>query len=123
MSVIKDTTPYLTGNKHEPVVYAILNGGCVKIGTTTNLKQRLSGLSLRANHVFGLIEGGGFVERELHERFTAQRHDNTEWFNVTPEILRVFLVDEKVVIMKTEDGHPWDHDYGNCLHDPEAREK
>lgn len=78
----------LTGGTHEPVVYFIANGGRVKIGYTTNLRSRLSSLTLRADNVLLTLVGGPDLERALHARFTGHRQGNSEWFDLAPEVFR-----------------------------------
>lgn len=78
----------LNGEHHEPVVYFIANGGKVKIGYTTNLKNRLSSLALRADSVLVALDGGPDLERALHGHFAARRSGNTEWFELAPDIFR-----------------------------------
>jgi hypothetical protein len=73
-------TKLLAANSHDPVVYFIRNGDRVKIGTTRNLRGRVTTLSLRPENVLLTIYGGADVERELHARFRDLRVGNTEWF-------------------------------------------
>ena len=67
-------------NVHESVVYFIRNGSRVKIGWTTNLRTRLSSLSLPPSAVATLIPGGPAEEKMLHKRFCRTRVKGTEWF-------------------------------------------
>ncbi|MFF7476658.1 GIY-YIG nuclease family protein [Streptomyces sp. NPDC008092] len=76
----------LLRGEHEGVVYFISNGGRVKIGHTTNLKSRVSALSLRTDSVLLALPGGPDLERALHARFAAHRHGDTEWFDFASEI-------------------------------------
>lgn len=71
---------------HEPVVYFVRNGSRVKIGWTTNLKGRLSSLSLPASAVATLILGGPEEESFLHGKFARTRLARTEWFDSCEEI-------------------------------------
>lgn len=73
---------------HEEVVYFIANGGRVKIGYSTNLRSRLSALSLRKNNVLAALAGGTELEQVLHAHFAEHRQGNTEWFELAPEIVR-----------------------------------
>jgi hypothetical protein len=66
--------------KHRPVVYFVQNGDRVKIGTTTNLRSRISALSLRPTDIVLLVNGGRPFEQALHKRFATLRVGNTEWF-------------------------------------------
>lgn len=75
---------------HEPVVYFIRNGSRVKIGWTTNLRQRLSTLSLPASAVALLVLGGPAEESALHKRFGDARIGRTEWFEAS-EAIEAFI--------------------------------
>jgi hypothetical protein len=76
-----DPKPWLIPDgKHSPVVYFIQNGDRVKIGTTTNLRSRISALSLRPTDIVLLVNGGRPFEQALHKRFASVRVGNTEWF-------------------------------------------
>jgi hypothetical protein len=76
---------------HEPVVYFIRNGQRVKIGWTTNLRQRLSSLSLPSSAVALLVLGGPEEENALHKRFGLTRIARTEWFETT-EAIETYIV-------------------------------
>lgn len=78
----------LLRGEHESVVYFIANGGRVKIGYTTNLKSRVSALSLRTDSVLLALVGGPDLERALHARFAENRSGDTEWFEMSSEIFR-----------------------------------
>lgn len=82
------TVESLWAGPHEEVVYFIANGGRVKIGFTTNLRSRLSALSLRRDNVLTALEGGTDLEQILHAHFSEHRRGNTEWFDLAPEIVR-----------------------------------
>lgn len=71
---------------HEPLVYFIRNGARVKIGWTTNLKARLSALSLPAGAAALTVPGGPDVEKAMHARFAKFRVGRTEWFEGAPEL-------------------------------------
>jgi hypothetical protein len=71
---------------HEPLVYVIRNGNRVKIGTTTNLSQRIKHLSLRQKDLLLTLDGGPELERDLHQRFQDYRAGTSEWFDFVPEI-------------------------------------
>ena len=66
--------------KHEPFVYFIRNGNRLKIGTTTDLKNRIRTLALRPENVVLLLIGGRQLERQLHSKFKNLRIGTTEWF-------------------------------------------
>lgn len=66
--------------RHAPVVYFIRNGNRIKIGTTTDLNQRVRRLALRHQNVALIIAGSRDTERAMHRRFTSLRIGTTEWF-------------------------------------------
>jgi hypothetical protein len=68
------------------VVYFIRMGDLIKIGYTTNLQKRVSGLSLTMAHVVATVFGGSALEEELHERF-ADLREHGEWFRAEPPLL------------------------------------
>ncbi|MFJ4624253.1 GIY-YIG nuclease family protein [Streptomyces sp. NPDC088812] len=68
-------------HNHEDVVYFILNGNRVKIGTTTNLRNRVRALALKPRNVIACVPGGRQHESETHARFSHLRIDSTEWFS------------------------------------------
>lgn len=80
---------HLSG-RHRDAVYFISNGSRIKIGYTTNLRERISALSLRREDVVLLLSGGMDLERALHRRFKHARVNNTEWFAITRQ-LRDFI--------------------------------
>lgn len=79
----------LMGNgQHEPIVYFIRNGDRVKIGTTRNLRTRVSTLSLRPEDVLLALPGDSAVEAKIHDQFRELRTSTTEWFKNGPELER-----------------------------------
>lgn len=66
--------------RHTPVVYFIRNGNRFKIGTTTDLHQRVRRLSLRFDDVALVLPGGRDVERTMHRQFGSIRVGTSEWF-------------------------------------------
>ncbi|MGN8050217.1 GIY-YIG nuclease family protein [Curtobacterium sp. 22159] len=60
-------------------------GDRIKIGTTTNPRQRLA--AIPHQDLLGFERGDRTLERRRHERFAATRYPGTEWFRVTPELL------------------------------------
>jgi hypothetical protein len=74
---------------HDPVVYFLRNGNRVKIGWTTNLRGRVSSLSLSLSlpmsAVLATVPGGPAEETGMHGRF-ASAHIEHEWFEFTPDI-------------------------------------
>ncbi|MFE7485494.1 GIY-YIG nuclease family protein [Streptomyces sp. NPDC057552] len=74
--------------KHDPVVYFMLNGGRVKIGFSTALASRLRALAMQPEAILVLLKGGRRLEAALHDRFSAHRIGQTEWFEPASELLR-----------------------------------
>lgn len=73
----------MAGESHHPLVYFLLVGDRVKIGTSTNLRNRVSAMSMSMKDVVLIIPGGADVERELHRKYAKHRiHPQREWFNV-----------------------------------------
>lgn len=79
--------------KHRPLVYFIRNGDRVKIGYTTNLRGRVSALSLRPDDICLLVHGSRPVEQALHKRFAEQRVGNTEWFHNTGGVAEYIVIE------------------------------
>lgn len=71
--------PYM-GGAHDPVVYFADTGSRIKIGFSTNLRNRVRSLSLQEKDVLLLLQGGLTLEQALHDTFAKERIDNTEWF-------------------------------------------
>lgn len=75
--------------ERKSLVYFLLSGNRVKIGTTTDVTSRLSyykpGLP-DDTEVLGILDGGREKELEIHTRFAASRVRG-EWFEATPDIL------------------------------------
>jgi len=69
-----------------PIVYFIRGHERVKIGTTTNLKRRLTAMSQPPDVVMATIPGDRNVERQMHTRFAHLRIDRTEWFRMEPDL-------------------------------------
>ena len=72
-----DPIPPETPSRHRPVVYYVLFGDRVKIGTTRNLRQRL--LEVPHDQVLALEPGDATLERQRHAKFRAFRL-HREWF-------------------------------------------
>lgn len=84
-STIRETVPPLPRRGEGNVVYVVGDdrSGVVKIGTTSNLARRLSGLQTGSAYVLRVLWSyGGDVELEsyLHERFASLRMQG-EWFD------------------------------------------
>lgn len=71
------------------MIYFIQAGGFVKIGSTSDLAERLRTLQC-ANpmdlKVLATIPGGRTEEAALHRRFATSIHRN-EWFNLTSDLI------------------------------------
>lgn len=78
------------GGTHGPVVYFADAGSRIKIGFSTNLRNRIRSLSLQEKDVVLLLQGGLTLERALHDAFAKERIDSTEWF-VKSERLMSFI--------------------------------
>lgn len=70
----------LCGPFHEPVVYYVRRDGLVKIGTTRQLRTRLS--AIKPDALLAAEPGGRAVERARHEQFAADRI-SSEWFRMS----------------------------------------
>lgn len=68
------------GRPHGPVVYFADAGTRIKIGFSTNLRNRIRSLSMQEKDVVLLLEGGLMLERALHDTYAKERIDSTEWF-------------------------------------------
>lgn len=75
---------------HPSVVYFLANGNRVKIGTSTNLRSRVSALSLRRNDALLVLDGDHNLEADLHRIFNDDRVGGTEWFTLSP-LLQSFI--------------------------------
>ena len=82
------------------VVYYIRFDDRIKIGTTTNPRQRLARLWHQELLAFEL--GDRSVERARHERFAALRFPGTEWFRRSPEL------DRHVAVLRAGIADPWE---------------
>lgn len=89
--------------RHDPVVYFLRNGNRIKIGTTTDLRQRIRRLSLRTEDIVLLIAGDRAAEQVLHRAFAQLRVGNTEWFRLA-EPLTSFIAEK--VASRTGTGLP-----------------
>ena len=78
------------GGTHGPVVYFADAGARIKIGFSTNLRNRLRQLSLQEKDVVLLLQGGLTLEQALHGMFKKERIDSTEWF-VKSDRLMAFI--------------------------------
>jgi hypothetical protein len=76
-------------NIHPPVVYYIRRGATVKIGTTTNLRQRMA--ALLPEEILATEPGGYELEAQRHRQFQDLRIDKREWFHAGPRLQRHIL--------------------------------
>lgn len=76
----------ILAKRPEPLVFYVSFADRVKIGTSTNLKQRLRVLH---HDVLLAVEPGSFdIETRRHQQFaTARVPGQKEWFTRTPELL------------------------------------
>jgi hypothetical protein len=66
----------LAGEKHAPLVYFVLMGSQqVKVGTSTNLRKRITSFYRSLDDVVLTVPGGEGEERILHEHFADCRVD------------------------------------------------
>ena len=63
--------------RHDPIVYYMRMDRLVKIGTTTNLLQRVS--AIMPQGVIAVEPGGRARERDRHSQFVAL-HSHYEWY-------------------------------------------
>lgn len=63
----------LAGQSHAPVVYFARMGENVKIGTTTNLRARMSSFYVPMSDVLAVVPGGEDAEKAYHERFKSSQ--------------------------------------------------
>lgn len=85
--VVEDVSA-LFREAHAPVVYFLRNGNRLKIGTSQNLRRRITSLSLRREDVVRVEHGDQEYERSLHRRFVELRVDETEWFELRGSLAR-----------------------------------
>lgn len=76
------------------IVYVIEQDGYVKIGSTTNLKNRLTQLQTGCAvplRLVGTCSGGFAREKWLHREFGAWRRHG-EWFKFPPEVMATLML-------------------------------
>lgn len=81
------------------LVYFVRRAELIKIGTTTNLRSRLSalnrgdcaapGMTITPVELLATTPGDRAFERSLHCQFDEYRVPGTEWFQVHPALLRL----------------------------------
>jgi hypothetical protein len=82
------------------VVYYIRFGERMKIGTTSNLRQRMS--RLWHEELVALERGGRARERARHAQFASRRLGTSEWFELGPEL------SAHVETLRAGVADPWD---------------
>lgn len=93
--------------EHKEVVYFIEaeNTGCIKIGFTSKLKERLSLLKC-GNHAdlccVAQVDGGSNVEEFFHKLFFKKRVKG-EWFRLSVEEVHKAIYDNRVFIIKLQE--------------------
>lgn len=83
------------------VVYYIIHGNRIKIGTSKNWRRRL--VNLPHDRVLALEPGSNGVEKQRHRQFASIRFEGSEWF--------------------AEDDDLWDHIVNVAESNPELTEK
>jgi hypothetical protein len=68
------------------VVYYLGYADRVKIGTTSNPRQRLA--ALWHDQLLGFERGDRRLEQRRHEQFADERFDRTEWFRLSDRLER-----------------------------------
>jgi hypothetical protein len=81
-----DVSALLNAGGHEPIVYFIRHGERIKIGTTRNLRGRISALSLRTEDALLALKGDEAFEGALHGHFAHLRIGDTEWFTAAHDL-------------------------------------
>lgn len=66
------------------VVYYLRLGDAVKIGTTSNPRQRFG--ALHHDEVLAFERGGRALEQQRHAEFAADRLGTSEWFDFSPAL-------------------------------------
>lgn len=87
---------YQKGGKHAPVIYFMRREREIKIGTSTNLRNRRAALNAT---VLATMPGGVGEESSLHLRFAALRQKG-EWFEPGVELIQ--YINE----LRRRHGHP-----------------
>ncbi|GFH38892.1 GIY-YIG nuclease family protein [Streptomyces pacificus] len=111
----------LYGAAHAPIVYFLRNGNRVKIGTSQNLKRRISSLSLRPSDVVRVEHGDQQYERALHGRFTDLRAGGTEWFELRGDLARYLGEPDEPEADPDEPGPEPDEPTSPAVAEPQAQ--
>jgi hypothetical protein len=70
------------------VYYLMVGPTTVKIGTTTNLRNRIAQLRSELQYVVAIEPGGFPTERQRHQQFAAERFGRREDFHLTDRLKR-----------------------------------
>jgi hypothetical protein len=89
---IESRQPKSRSKNHEPMVYFLQRDidGFIKIGTTTNITDRITSIQTGAGPcvLLGRILGGPITEARLHQKFADSRQHG-EWFLPTDDLMDV----------------------------------
>ena len=80
-----ELAPRAYGRRPVNVVYYIRFGDRIKIGTSSNVRQRLQ--NLPHDEVLAFERGGIQVEAARHAQFAAHRIGRSEWFEINDPLL------------------------------------
>ena len=91
--------PELASTVRVDVVYYLRFGDQIKIGTSSNPRQRLA--SLRYNELLAFERGGRMLEQRRHKQFATHRLGRSEWFADHPDLI------EHIDILRAGSTDPW----------------
>jgi len=78
-------------NNKKTYVYFIIHNNEIKIGTTKNIKHRISQIQTCCSHEIKLlkfIEGTSVDEKQIHNRFEhLKTRNNGEWFHADESLI------------------------------------
>jgi hypothetical protein len=76
---------------HASLVYFLVRGDLIKIGTTCNLPRRCRSMQQPLTDVLAVLPGSYDVESAWHDRFRhlqdTETYGGREWFRATDELL------------------------------------
>ena len=78
--------PELASTVRVDVVYYLRFDDQIKIGTSSNPRQRLA--SLRYNELLAFERGGRMLEQQRHRQFATHRLGHSEWFADHPALIQ-----------------------------------
>lgn len=83
--------------RHADLVYFLIRGEHVKIGTTCNLPRRVRSMQQPITDVLAVQPGGRDAEQEWHRRFAhlndRETYGGKEWFHATDELLEAIAAE------------------------------